>query len=174
VKRQAERFGAIAADNGGGDFKWALESEARSQLWKARHNAGFAAASLRPGARLWSTDICVPISNLAACISATKADLAGAPFPAVVLGHIGDGNFHAILLLDPNSVVEMDAARRFNDVLVARAIAMDGTCTGEHGIGLGKRESLRAELGGAVDLMQAIKRALDPNGLMNPEKVFPS
>ena len=174
VKRQIERFGAIAADNGGGAFKWALESEARSQLWKARHNAGFAAAALRPGARLWSTDVCVPISNLAACIDATKVDLADAPFPAVVLGHIGDGNFHAILLLEPSSAKEMDAAMRFNDVLVARAISMGGTCTGEHGIGLGKRESLRAELGDAVDLMLDIKYALDPNGLMNPEKIFGS
>ena len=101
VARQAERFGAIANENGGGAFKWALESEARSQLWKARHNAGFAAVAMRPGARPWSTDVCVPISNLAACIEATKADLASMPFPAVVLGHIGDGNFHAILLLDP-------------------------------------------------------------------------
>jgi D-lactate dehydrogenase (cytochrome) len=174
VTRQAERFGAIASENGGSAFRWALESEARSQLWKARHNAGFAAAAMRPGARPWSTDVCVPISNLAACIEVTKADLAYAPFPTVILGHIGDGNFHVILLLDPNSAEEMDAAARFNDALVARAIAMDGTCTGEHGIGLGKRESLRAELGDAVSLMLDIKRALDPSGLMNPEKIFVS
>ena len=172
VTRQAERFGAIASENGGGAFKWALESEARSQLWKARHNAGFAAVAMRPGARPWSTDVCVPISQLAPCIEATKADLADAPFPSVLLGHIGDGNFHAILLLDPNSAAEADAAARFNDALVARAIAMDGTCTGEHGIGLGKRESLQSELGEAVSLMRDIKHALDPNNLMNPEKIF--
>ena len=174
VKRQAEHFGAIARENGGGAFKWAVESEARSQLWKARHNAGFAAAAMRPGARPWSTDICVPISKLAACIEATRIDLANAPFPTIILGHVGDGNFHVILLLDPNSAAETETAARFNDGLVARAIALDGTCTGEHGIGLGKRESLRAELGAAVDLMQDIKRALDPNGVMNPEKIFSS
>lgn len=172
VVGQTERFGAIASQNGGGAFDWALEHEARSRLWKARHNAGFAAAAMRPGARPWSTDVCVPISNLAACIEATKADLASAPFPAVVLGHIGDGNFHAILLLDPNSAEEAAAAARINDALVARAIAMDGTCTGEHGIGLGKRGSLIAELEEAVALMIDIKHALDPAGLMNPQKIF--
>jgi D-lactate dehydrogenase (cytochrome) len=172
VARQAERFGAIAADHGGGAFNWAVDSEARNALWKARHHAGFAAAASRPGARPWSTDVCVPISNLAACIEATKADLVGAPFSAVMLGHIGDGNIHTVLLIDPGNPHEIHAATRFNDALVARAIAMDGTCTGEHGIGLGKRDSLRAELGEAVDLMADIKRALDPRGLMNPDKIF--
>ncbi|MCC6789700.1 MAG: FAD-binding oxidoreductase, partial [Hyphomonadaceae bacterium] len=158
--------------NGGGAFRWAVETEARNQLWKARHQAGLAALSLRPGARPWSTDVCVPISQLPACIDATKADIAALPFPAVVLGHIGDGNFHVILLLDPANTQESEIAKHFNDTLVARALAMDGTCTGEHGIGLGKRDSLRHELGGAVDLMADIKHALDPHGLMNPEKIF--
>lgn len=172
VAAHAERARVIARENGGGDFRWAIETEARAQLWKARHNAGFAALSLRPGARPWSTDVCVPISQLPDCIEATKRDIAALPFPAIVLGHVGDGNFHVILLLDPAKPEEADAAKRFNDALVARAIAMDGTSTGEHGIGMGKRESLRHELGGAVDVMADIKRALDPRGIMNPEKIF--
>lgn len=172
VTIQAERFGDIASAHGGGAFRWAIETEARGQLWRARHHAGFAAVASRPGARAWSTDVCVPISRLAACVTQTKAELAQTSFPAVVLGHIGDGNFHCILLVDGNDPKEVGEAMRFNEALVDRAIAMDGTCTGEHGIGLGKRESLRAELGGAVDLMAAIKRALDPAGLMNPEKIL--
>lgn len=172
VTFHAERTSAIAAQNGGGAFQWAIESEARNQLWKARHQAGFAALSLRPGARPWSTDVCVPISQLSACIDDTQRDVALLPFPAVVLGHIGDGNFHVILLLDPSELKEIDAAKRFNDALISRAIAMDGTSTGEHGIGLGKRDSLRHELGGAVDLMADIKHALDPRSIMNPEKIF--
>jgi D-lactate dehydrogenase (cytochrome) len=174
VKKQAELFGEIARGNGGGALQWALEAEARNQLWRARHQAGFAAAAMRPGARPWSTDVCVPISRLAECVTKTKAELAQAPFPGVLLGHIGDGNFHCVLLIDADDAGERDAAARFNDALVARAIAMDGTCTGEHGIGLGKRASLRAELGEAVDLMAKIKGALDPSGLMNPDKIFVS
>ena len=172
VSQQAERFGAIAQENGGSAFQWALDAEERTKLWRARHNAGFAAAAMRPGARPWSTDVCVPISRLAECIDATKADLATAPFPATVLGHVGDGNFHVILLLDPDSAEECAAAERFNEALVARALAMDGTCTGEHGIGLGKQHALRDELGEAVDLMRQIKAAIDPAGLMNPGKIF--
>lgn len=126
---------------------------------------------LAPDGARW-TDVCVPISQLSACIDATKRDIAALSFPAIVLGHIGDGNFHVVLLLDPASQTEAAAAGRFNDALIARAIAMDGTCTGEHGVDLGKRESLRKELGGAVDLMADIKRALDPQTLMNPEKIF--
>lgn len=172
VAAHAERARAIARENGGGDFRWAIETEERNQLWKARHNAGLAALSLRPGARPWSTDVCVPISRLPDCIDETKKDIAALPFPAVVVGHIGDGNFHVILLLDAANPEESEAAKRFNDTLVERAIAMDGTSTGEHGIGMGKRESLRHELGDAVDLMADIKRALDPEGIMNPEKIF--
>lgn len=174
VATHAERASAIAAENGGGAFRWAVESEARSQLWKARHQAGLATLSLRASARPWSTDVCVPISQLSACIDETQRDIALLPFPAVVLGHIGDGNFHVILLLDPANPQEIDAAKRFNDALVSRAIAMDGTSTGEHGIGLGKRDSLRQELGGAVDLMADIKNALDPRAIMNPDKIFSS
>jgi D-lactate dehydrogenase (cytochrome) len=135
----------------------------------------FAALSLRPGARPWSTDVCVPISELARKHrSRPSATLLICPVPAIVLGHIGDGNFHVVLLLDASNAEEVAACARFNDALVARAIARGGTCTGEHGIGLGKREALRQELGGAVDLMAAIKHALDPTAIMNPEKIFAS
>jgi D-lactate dehydrogenase (cytochrome) len=172
VAYYAERARSIANENGGGAFQWAIETEARNELWKARHNAGFATLSLRPGARPWSTDVCVPISQLARCIETTKRDIADLPFPAAVLGHIGDGNFHVILLVDPESADERITAQRFNDRLVARAIEAEGTCTGEHGVGLGKRESLRHELGEAVTLMRDIKRALDPRDLMNPGNIF--
>ncbi len=173
VARQAERFGAIAKEHGAGAFQWASDQEERARLWRGRHHAGFAAAAMRPGARPWSTDVCVPISRLAECIDQTKADLRGAPFPSVVLGHVGDGNFHVVLLLDPADKTECAAAERFNDALVARALDMDGTCTGEHGIGLGKQQALGAELGESVSLMRAIKGALDPAGIMNPGKIFP-
>ncbi len=172
VARQSQRFGAIAGEHGGGGFRWALDQEARSQLWRARHHAGFAVAAQRPGALPWSTDVCVPISRLAECIEQTKADLVSAPFPAAVLGHVGDGNFHVILMLDANSAEERDAAHRFNEALIARALEMDGTCTGEHGIGLGKQKALCDELGGAVGLMRRIKAALDPAWIMNPGKIF--
>ena len=172
VAVQAERFGEIAQEQGGGAFQWALEPEQRAQLWRARHQAGLAAVASRPGARPWSTDVCVPISRLAECIVLTKADLASAPFPATVLGHVGDGNFHVILLIDPNSAEECAAAQAFNDALLARALEMDGTCTGEHGIGLGKQKALLDELGQGVALMRNIKRAIDPAGLMNPGKIF--
>jgi D-lactate dehydrogenase (cytochrome) len=172
VVLQAERFGEIAREHGGGAFQWAIEEETRTQLWRARHNAGFAAAAMRPGARPWSTDVCVPISRLAECIVKTKADLEGAPFPAFVLGHVGDGNFHTVLVIDVDNAEEVTAAHHFNESLMARAMEMDGTCTGEHGIGLGKREALCVELGEGVGLMRRIKRALDPKGLMNPEKIF--
>lgn len=172
VEECAARARAIADAHGGGAFRWALDSEARNELWKARHNAGLAALALRPGARPWSTDVCVPISQLSDCIDATKRDIGALAFPAIVLGHIGDGNFHVVLLIDAASAEEVAAAKSFNDKLVARAIAMDGTCTGEHGIGLGKRESLREELGPAVDVMADIKLALDRRWIMNPDKIF--
>ena len=141
-------------------------------LWKARHEAGLAAAALRPEGVPWATDVCVPISRPAECIEETKADLVDAPFPATVLGHVGDGNFHVVFVLDPSQPTEMAAASRINWRLVERALAMDGTCTGEHGVGVGKIDALRAELGQAVDLMAAVKQALDPRGLMNPGKIF--
>ena len=172
VSRQAEALGELATANGGSDFRWETEPEARDRLWKARHQAGLAALSLRPGAVPWSTDVCVPISRLAQCVTETRADLDSAPFPGTMLGHVGDGNFHAILLLNRDDPSEMAAAAAFDARLVQRALAMDGTCTGEHGVGLGKQGALIDELGGAVGLMRAVKQALDPDGLMNPGKIF--
>lgn len=172
VARQAAALGELAAANGGSDFRWETEPEARDLLWRARHQAGFAALSLRPGAVPWSTDVCVPISRLAQCVTETRANLDSAPFPGTLLGHVGDGNFHAILLLNLDDPAEMAAAAAFDARLVQRALAMEGTCTGEHGIGLGKQGALVDEFGAGVALMRAVKRALDPDGLMNPGKIF--
>ncbi|CAN7555899.1 FAD-binding protein [Phenylobacterium sp. LjRoot219] len=171
VQEQVETVAAIAAENGGGDFQWATTPEQRSRLWKARHEAYYAAVALRPGAVGWPTDVCVPISRLAECISATKADLETASIPATIVGHVGDGNFHVIFVLDPDKPEERVEAERLNAALVARALAMDGTCTGEHGIGVGKMDCLEQELGEALELMRTLKRAFDPADLMNPGKI---
>ncbi|MEG8016235.1 FAD-binding oxidoreductase [Sphingomonas sp. 22R3R2A-7] len=172
VAEQVEMVSALAADNGGGDFAWSNLPEERAKLWKARHEAYYAAVALRPGAVGWTTDVCVPISRLPECITATKHDLASASMPATILGHVGDGNFHVIFAMDPNSPDELREVKAINDRLVARALDMDGTCTGEHGIGLGKQDWLVKELGDAVDVMRVLKRALDPKNLFNPGKIF--
>ena len=172
VAEQVEMVSALAAENGGGDFAWSNLPEERARLWKARHEAYYAAVALRPGAVGWTTDVCVPISRLPECITATKHDLAGASMPATILGHVGDGNFHVIFAMDPNSQDELREVKAINDRLVARALEMDGTCTGEHGIGLGKQDWLVKELGDAVDVMRVLKRALDPKNLFNPGKIF--
>lgn len=172
VQEQSETVGAIASANGGGAFQWTTKPEERSALWKARHDAFYAAVSLRPGCIGWPTDVCVPISRLAQCIHETKADLEKASIPAPILGHVGDGNFHVIFVIDPNSPTEMKEAQELNRRLIERALSMDGTCTGEHGIGLGKMDWLERELGGAVDVMRQVKRALDPDDIMNPGKIF--
>ncbi len=172
VKEQSETVAALAADNGGGQFQWTLKAEERTALWKARHDAFYAAVGLRPGAIGWPTDVCVPISRLAECIRLTKADLETASIPAPILGHVGDGNFHVIFVIDPARPEELAEAQALNSRLVERALAMDGTCTGEHGIGMGKIDWLEKELGGAVDIMRTIKRALDPQDIMNPGKIF--
>jgi len=172
VAEQIETTAQIAAQNGGGEFRWARTVEERSRLWKARHEAFYAAVGLRPGAVGWPTDVCVPISRLADCIGETKADLAGATIPATIVGHVGDGNFHVIFVLDPDRPEERAEAERLNAALVARALAMDGTCTGEHGVGIGKMDCLQDEFGDdALDLMRRLKRALDPADLMNPGKI---
>ncbi len=172
VAEQVEMVSALAAENGGGDFAWSNLPEERAKLWKARHEAYYAAVALRPGAVGWTTDVCVPISRLPECITATKHDLASASMPATILGHVGDGNFHVIFAMDPSSQDELREVKAINDRLVARALEMDGTCTGEHGIGLGKQDWLVKELGDAVDVMRVLKRALDPKNLFNPGKIF--
>ena len=172
VAEQVETVKALAAANGGGEFAWSNLPEERSKLWRARHEAYYAAVNLRPGAIGWATDVCVPMSRLAECIGATHADLAGASMPATILGHVGDGNFHVVFSIDPDSPAELAEVEALNARLVERALAMDGTCTGEHGIGLGKQDWLIAELGPAVEQMRLIKRAFDPQNLLNPGKIF--
>ncbi|MFV0279908.1 MAG: FAD-binding oxidoreductase [Rhodoblastus sp.] len=175
VAEQAKQFAEIATDHGGGDFKWTTQTEERARLWQARHDAFLAALTLRPGAAPVTTDVCVPISRLAECVEATNADVQAAGFVAVVGGHIGDGNFHVTLLIDPASEQEMQAIDAFMDTLVKRAIDMDGTCTGEHGIGQNKNEYLVREFDAAgVAAMRAIKTALDPLNIMNPGKILPA
>lgn len=172
VQEQVETVSALAAENGGGEFQWSNLPEERDRLWKARHEAYYAAIGLRKGCIGWPTDVCVPMSRLAQCITETKADLEGASIPGPILGHVGDGNFHVIFVIDPNRPEEAAEAERLNQRLVQRALDMDGTCTGEHGIGLGKQDWLVAELGDAVDIMRALKRAIDPDDLFNPGKIF--
>ena len=172
VAEQVELVKELAAGNGGGEFRWSNLPEERSRLWKARHEAYYAAVNLRTGAIGWATDVCVPISRLAQCIGETKRDLQGSTVPATILGHVGDGNFHVVFSIDPNAPAEMEEVEAINSRLVERALAMDGTCTGEHGIGLGKQQWLTAELGEAVDMMRTIKRAIDPKDLFNPGKIF--
>ena len=171
VAEQAETVQAIAADLGGENFAWATRPEDRDKLWKARHDALYASLALRPGCRGWVTDVCVPISRLAECITETTADLEKSPLIATIVGHVGDGNFHVVLVIDPDQAEEIAEAERFNERLVMRALAMDGTCTGEHGIGHGKMDFLIAEHGEAVGVMRTIKRALDPDNIMNPGKI---
>lgn len=173
VKEQAEAVQEIAGEFGGQAFEWAITPEERTRLWTARHNAYFAAIQSRPGCRAISTDTCVPISRLADCLldSVAEADASGLPY--FLVGHVGDGNFHFGYLLDPDSANERAVAEDLNHKLVARALALGGTCTGEHGVGLHKMEFLQRETGdGAVAMMRAIKRALDPKNIMNPGKIF--
>jgi D-lactate dehydrogenase (cytochrome) len=161
----------IAAEHGGSDFRWASTQEDRNKLWQARHDAYYAALALRPGSQGWATDVCVPISRLAECIAETKRDLARSPVPSALVGHVGDGNFHLVFMIDPKQPEEIAEASRLNDRMVARALEMEGTCTGEHGVGYGKMAFLPAEHGDAVEVMRMVKRALDPDDLMNPGKI---
>lgn len=173
VREQAELVQEVARSHGGQDFEWATQPEDRTRLWNARHNAYFACLQLRPGCRAISTDTCVPISRLAESITGARAILDTAKFPTAILGHVGDGNFHAVLLIDPDDVQEVEDAERLNDEIVRLALSMGGTCTGEHGIGLHKMGFLVEEAGeDAVELMRRIKRALDPDNLFNPGKIF--
>ncbi len=173
VKEQAESVQEIATEFGGNAFEWATTPEERTRLWTARHNAYFAAIQSKPGCRAISTDTCVPISRLADCLldSVAEADASGIPY--FLVGHVGDGNFHFGYLLDPSKPEEREIAEKLNHSLVARALRLEGTCTGEHGVGLHKMDFLVSETGnGAVDMMRSIKRALDPKNIMNPGKIF--
>ena len=174
VEEQAQIVQAIADELGGANFEWATRPEDRSRLWQARHDAYFACLQLKPGCRCFPTDVCVPISRLAECIAETSADIAQVSIPIALFGHVGDGNFHLVVLVDTDNPQEMAEAAWISERVVERAIAMEGTCTGEHGIGLGKRKYLVREHGEtAVAAMRAIKAALDPDNLLNPGKVLP-
>ena len=171
VREQAEQVQEIASELGGGDFKWTTKTEERSAMWQARHDAAYAMVSLRPGASVVVTDVCVPISQLAQCIRETKADIDSSGIIAPLVGHVGDGNFHLGYLIDLEDPDEVAKAKEMNERLIHRALAMGGTCTGEHGIGSGKLDFLIAEHGEAVSVMRTIKMALDPDNIMNPGKI---
>ena len=172
VVEQAQAVEAIAQDYGGTGFAWAVKPEDRSRLWRARHDAYYAGLALRPGGKGITTDVCVPISRLADCILETREDITESGLIAPMVGHVGDGNFHLVMVVDPDDPIETDKAHRLHERLVRRALAMDGTCTGEHGVGTGKIPFLEAEHGDAISVMRAVKRALDPHGLLNPGKVL--
>ena len=173
VEEQAERFGEIAADLGGGPFSWATKAEERSRLWQARHDAYWSALELRPGCKAVPTDVCVPISRLADCVTQTQADIRDTGLTACILGHVGDGNFHVSIVLDMEDKAEVTWVEGFIHRLVERGLAMEGTCTGEHGIGQLKRKYMaREHSAGTLDLMRLIKKSLDPQGIMNPGKIL--
>jgi D-lactate dehydrogenase (cytochrome) len=165
-------FGAIAKEHGSGEMRWATDTGEREKLWQARHDSYYAVLALRPGCKGLTTDVCVPISRLAECIVETKKEIAESSLEAPLVGHVGDGNFHLIYLIDPTNPEEVEEMERLNTRLVRRALAMDGTCTGEHGVGLGKQHFMEEEHGEALNTMRAIKNAIDPHGIMNPGKML--
>jgi D-lactate dehydrogenase (cytochrome) len=172
VAEQSKRFGEIAGEFGGGPFTWTTRPEERTKLWEARHHAALSNFALRPGAAMVPTDVCVPISRLAECVTETQRDIAESRILAPIVGHVGDGNFHLTLLVDMDDADEVRRAKALSERLVERALAMDGTCTGEHGVGQGKMKYLVAEHGAAaLAVMASIKRALDPQNIMNPGKI---
>jgi D-lactate dehydrogenase (cytochrome) len=175
VKEQAETVGEICKDLGGSGFEWTVYEEERSAMWDARHSAAYASMAVKPTARAYATDVCVPISRLADCIRETREDvLRSTQAPSFLLGHIGDGNFHYVFLVDPNAPEELEQALHLSERMVHRAIRLGGTCTGEHGIGLGKQKYLQLEFGeSGLELMKTLKTALDPHNLMNPGKLVP-
>ena len=172
VGEQSEMFGEIASEYTPYEFKWTTDQEKRTKLWKARHDAFWAAMALVPGGVAMSTDVCVPISRLAECVEDTRRDIEDSDIFAPIVGHVGDGNFHTLPIALPDDVEAWKRIQSFVERLSERAIAMDGTCTGEHGIGQGKIKYLRQEMGPAVDMMIAVKQALDPNDILNPGKLF--
>jgi len=172
VREQSEMFGEIAADYTPHAFNWTTDQEERTKLWKARHDAFWAALALVPGGVGMSTDVCVPISRLAECVEDTRRDIEASGIIAPIVGHVGDGNFHTLPLALPDDAAAWARIKAFAERLSERAIAMGGTCTGEHGIGQGKIDYLRQEMGPAMDVMMAVKQALDPHDILNPGKLF--
>ena len=173
VGEQAESVQTIALGAGGENFDWATDPERRASLWRARHDALYASKALRPGAVVWATDVCVPISHLGECLIKTKEDIAASGLTAPIVGHVGDGNFHVTFVLDPERPAEFAIAKEVNSRMVERAIALEGTSTGEHGVGVGKIGYMDAEHGDAIDVMWQLKQALDPRNLLNPGKILP-
>jgi len=175
VQEQAEMVKEISTEEGGSDFQWSTREQEKQKLWEARHNAYYAALAMRPGSKGWPTDVCVPISRLADCILETRSDIEESGLVVPLVGHVGDGNFHLLFLIDPeNEEEELKRYQPLNDRLVERALRMGGTCTGEHGIGSGKIKYMEAEHGDSLELMRQIKRAFDPDNLMNPGKMIPA
>jgi len=175
VQEQAEMVKEISTEEGGSDFQWSTREQEKQKLWEARHNAYYASLALRPGSKGWATDVCVPISRLADCILETRRDIEESGQLVPLVGHVGDGNFHLLFLIDPeNEEEELKRYQPLNDRLVERALRMGGTCTGEHGIGSGKIKYMEAEHGDSLDLMRQIKQAFDPDNLMNPGKMLPA
>jgi D-lactate dehydrogenase (cytochrome) len=175
VAAQARETAEIAAEFGAGDFAWAADETERRRLWHARHGAMEATRAMRPGSAVLTTDVCVPLSSLAENVEATQADISKSGLMASIVGHVGDGNFHVVVLLDPSDADEVARGEAFHSRLVKRALASEGTCTGEHGVGYGKARFLIAEHGeAAVEMMRAVKRALDPDNIFNPGKVLPA
>ena len=172
VTEHAGTVQELATEQGGSNFQWATTTEDRARLWQARHNTFYADLALRPGAKAWVTDVCVPISALSECVLETQRDVRETGIIAPLVGHAGDGNFHLIIVLDPEDREELARVQAFNGRLVRRALALGGTCTGEHGIGMGKIDYLPEEHGEALEIMKTIKRALDPENRMNPGKIF--
>lgn len=172
VKEQALQVGELAEENGGGEFQWSDKEEEKNKLWRARHDAAYACMALRPGSGMWATDVCVPVSKLAECILETKKDIEETGLLSPIVGHVGDGNFHTVMLVDTKNEEQMKTCIAFNERLLTRALAMGGTITGEHGIGFGKRKFLREEHGAGVDIMKTIKLALDPLEILNPGKLI--
>ena len=172
AKEQAETVQVIAEEFGGSAFQWASKSEERNKLWQARHDAYYAAIALRSGCQGWATDVCVPVSRLAECINETKKDLLDTGLISPLVGHVGDGNFHMLYVVDPDNEEEMSRAQAHSDRMVMRALEMEGTCTGEHGVGYGKIQFLKDEHGDAISLMRSLKEAFDPDNIMNPGKII--